>query len=295
MSLQRLLPFGLSLKLAFTAALTVLGGAGFLGYVSDYATYWYAINIGIRAPLEGVPYLKAAVTLGSLFLMLTCAVIFAFSVAVIRAVYEQISFLALTIHAGSRSLPIGKLKEAADLKSNLEALRSSPKWLRFAFVFFAGLCMVGFMKLVFVISPNAELESNYALAGAMGYGVITATVLVMPVAIWPISFIFTSGYFVICIYMLFQPDYYARFLQIVGYGGSLPISLQSKNEILRGRLQGASTRLVLRTNNTFVIFDENREIYLEVPQDEVVYVSYGPGGFNRHEAKITPKVSQNAR
>ena len=37
------------------------------GWLAELATYSYAIKLGFRPPLEGVPYLKAIVTFGGFF------------------------------------------------------------------------------------------------------------------------------------------------------------------------------------------------------------------------------------
>jgi len=69
------LQWSLPIKLAVGAIVGLIGG-GFLGYNAEYATYNYAIQYGVRAPIEGIPYLKAAVTFGSFFLLLTGSLVF---------------------------------------------------------------------------------------------------------------------------------------------------------------------------------------------------------------------------
>lgn len=56
-------------KLLISSFLGAVGGAGFMGFISEYATYIYALNYGIRLPVEGVPYLKIAITTSSFMLL----------------------------------------------------------------------------------------------------------------------------------------------------------------------------------------------------------------------------------
>jgi hypothetical protein len=67
------------LKLLIGTVLGIALGPGFVGLLSEYATYYYAIDLGIRPPLEGIPYLKSAVTAGSLLLAVVVAFFFDFS------------------------------------------------------------------------------------------------------------------------------------------------------------------------------------------------------------------------
>ncbi|MFY1862145.1 hypothetical protein ACOTB5_29975 [Achromobacter xylosoxidans] len=67
--------WSLPAKLLVTAIVGLLGG-GFLGYNAEYATYNYAIQYGFRTPIEGIPYLRAAVTFGSFFLLLSGVAVF---------------------------------------------------------------------------------------------------------------------------------------------------------------------------------------------------------------------------
>jgi hypothetical protein len=66
-------------------------------------------------------------------------------------------------------------------------------------------------------------------------------------------------------------------LRTIGYGGGYPVLIEVKNEQLKQRLRSAETELVLRTNDTLIVFDKKSRSYLEVPRDEAVYISYGRG------------------
>ena len=77
------LDLALAVKLAVGALIGLIAGPGLLGYVSEYATYWFAFHEGIRPPLEGIPYLRTAVTTSSFALALLSAL--AFIVALLAA------------------------------------------------------------------------------------------------------------------------------------------------------------------------------------------------------------------
>ncbi|MFJ1256626.1 hypothetical protein [Cupriavidus sp. CuC1] len=80
-------------------------GASVLGVVSEYATYNYVIHYGFRPSFEGVPYLKATVTLISFFILFIGALVFAGIVFLIRSFVAQFSIAEkLAEHIATRLL-----------------------------------------------------------------------------------------------------------------------------------------------------------------------------------------------
>ncbi|WP_236546617.1 hypothetical protein [Psychromonas sp. L1A2] len=58
----------------FLSLLGTLGGATYVGKLSEYATYYYAWSNGFRVPAEGVPYLNLTV-FGASFSIIILAII----------------------------------------------------------------------------------------------------------------------------------------------------------------------------------------------------------------------------
>lgn len=279
--LRDLLPFGLSIKLVLGAALTVLGGAGFLGYVSDYATYTYSIRLGFRVPLEGVPYVKAAVTTGSLFLLLTCALIFAGAVLSLRFILLNIQLVTGWLHFAGRKLAA---PSKADFNEMLSLARDQSLKVRIAMSIAVGIVMVAVVSATVALWPEAamldELQMKYLLLTGFLYGFVSTGALIIPAAIWPFSFLFTAVYFAMCLWVMFQTEHYGRFLRVIGYGGGFPVTIQCKKESGCSRVLPTSVSLILRTNDTFVVYDGTQSVFLEIPKSDVENISYRAGGLD---------------
>jgi hypothetical protein len=67
---------GLPIRLALSGVVGAISGSGLLGFLSEYATYSYAIRYGLRVPVEGAPYLGSAVSAISLSMALTAVIFF---------------------------------------------------------------------------------------------------------------------------------------------------------------------------------------------------------------------------
>lgn len=287
--LDKFLPFGLSIKLALGAILTALGGAGFLGYVSDYATYSYAIHLGFRSPLEGVPYIKAAVTASSLFLLLTCAVIFAGALVSFRFVLASVQTTSFYVHLIGKRLTGDTLYKAKDFNELLSLMRSRSLVNRIALSFACGFSMLFLAWVALWIFPNlfsGQLLDREFLIAAFAYGLLSMAGLTIPAAIWSVAFICTISYFGICVWAMFQVDQYSRFLRVIGYGGGFPIEIQCKHESSCSKVVSSKVGLMLRTNEIFVVYDANKKVFLEVPKGDIESISYRTGGLNRQAISI---------
>lgn len=287
------LPYGLPLKLILGALLTVLTGAGFLGYVSDYATYWYAMDTGVRTPLEGVPYLKAAVTFGSLFILFTSGVCFGISILIFRFIYGIVTTTPAFIKI-SFSIPFYFLKRqksrkflayARYLKISMNSTMLEMRSESFAFKsgFILGITIL-FTVLSNFVDPSILGVSDQELQLIVfAYCTIAMSVMFFPSALWPFSFTLTILYFTACIYTLFQTEYYSHFLKTIGYGGGIPIKIVVKDELLRERLSAAEAALILRTNDVYIILDRKNKTYIEVPRDQTLYATYKVGAISYKE------------
>jgi hypothetical protein len=89
---------------------------------------------------------------------------------------------------------------------------------------------------------------------------------------------------------MFQPFEYAKFLRFVGYGGGLPIMLQSKDATLQATLLKTNVSLILRTNDTMIVLDTKTQRFLEIPRSEIVHFSYKSGGLHSGPPILPPRV-----
>ena len=275
--LKRLFPWVLPLKLFLSALLIALGGAGFLGYLSEYATYCFAINYGFRAPVEGIPYLKATVAFGSFFLLLTGGVFFVFTALLVRTAFWSFESIILFLRWIARRFSGARSWWAHDFRRTFERMAARPFWQVFlASLLCAGLGgLIGYYEVTWLALFNQDGRvSAVSFAFFMsGYGFVAALSMVYRKAAWWLASAATTIYFLGCIFILFSPKYYAEFLRIVGFGGGAPVKL-IVDEGSAGGLKTGNYFLMLRTNDAFLILNEDKSVIMEIPKDRVKAVTY---------------------
>ena len=280
--LKGLLPWSIPLKLVLSAFLGVLGGAGLLGYLSEYATYSYAIHYGIRPPLEGIPYLRAAVAFGSLFLLLSGAVVFvtiAFSLRTFVWYFDAIPRIAcLPLRLFGRNAQEEQERHFGKL---LNRIRESPLWLLLVGCSATSAIIVAVILFTpgspFLHAASPEKAKFLFVLFLYLFAVFVAAVRTS--SIWLISVLVVIVYLLVCIYLLFSPVKYSEFLRILGYGGGLTVSVE-----LRGSADPTSTekvQLMLRTNEAVILYDEPSSRFLEIPNDQIHRIVHDIGGMRR--------------
>lgn len=286
------LPWSIPLKLILSALAGVLGGAGLLGYLTEYATYNYAIHYGIRPPLEGIPYLRAAVAFGSLFLLLSGAIVFAAIVFVLRAFawyFDAIPRVAM-------SLPglLGKNAQARELiyGNLLNSIRGRPLWqLLAACVALSALSVAAIFLLPENLLPSSDSSEKPKLMLATFLYLLALLVTVArPSSIWWISILVVIAYLLVCIYLLFSPAKYSEFLRILGYGGGLTVSVELLDST--GPTATDKLQLMLRTNEAVILYDHPNGHFLEIPNDRVHRILHDIGGMRRLPHSLPEKVNQ---
>ncbi|SDZ70650.1 hypothetical protein SAMN05518854_1158 [Variovorax sp. YR266] len=285
------IPWGLSLKLVLSAVVGVLGGAGLLGFASEFATYNYAIYYGFRPPLEGIPYLKAAVTFGSLFLLLTGAVVFATWIFLTQlyAWWLELIFNLVDRTVG-RALRKKTLIRDSSFKTFLQRHRARSWWQLLLYSFSVAVC--GYITIVITLPWMHRLLPTpasviHAIASALSF-----LVFVVLVAIWKrrgfwwVASVVTALYFSAWLVLLFSPHAYASFLRLVSYGGGISITVQVKNETSASRTSAATTDelrsreylLILRTTEALILFDKGNTTFVEIPREQLEKITSAPGG-----------------
>ncbi|MDO8033597.1 hypothetical protein O3297_09230 [Janthinobacterium sp. SUN128] len=293
---SQLVPYSLSIKFLLSAVLGILGSAGLLGFLSDYATYFYAYDMGIRPPLEGVPYLKATVTFASLFLLLSGAILFSLVVASFKLIY--ISFISIDKYA----LNINKLLLPAPAAlilhgmSSIEMIHRLPRNAKFILILVTTITVaVAFILSTLTGESFKEFPpytKNQVVAALSIITVLSTTMIAFPSSTWWISISITVVYFLFCISILFNPDQYAHFLRVAGYGGGIPVELQSNEDYLQRKISSEPISLILRTNDTFIIFNQKEKKFIEIPREKIISISYQAGGLNTLQKNIPERFSK---
>lgn len=284
--IRAITPWSIPLKLLVSALLGVFGGAGLLGFISEYATYNYAIYFGIRPPLEGIPYLRAAVAFASLFLLLSGAVVFAVIVFSLRS-------FAWYIDAIPRLFTFPLRLCGRDAKSSerrhgeaLAALRARPLWqLVLGSLLLAVLMFAGHPNLV---TGRSEFDESMLKGVLAVQTFIVVLAVARPPSIWWNAIVVTVAYFATCIYLLFSPLKYSELLRILGYGGGLSVRLELRDTSASRDFDPDLHQLMLRTNEAVILYDRNRATFSEIPREQVHRIVHDSGGM-RHLPYFLPE------
>lgn len=291
--IKRVLPWTISLKLGLGALLGAVGGAGILSYLTEYATYSYAIHYGIRPPLEGVPYLKVAVGFGSFFLLLTGAVVLTLTVMALRAFVWVFSYAVAFGYVFLKNI-VQKIRSwkfefLMELKRSFAAYRKnldlSANSSASSHEVFVRVCTMVLLAIAGVQSrlfgDDDSLKSDAAsIAYSFGYFYLLMATLVVdrPKLAWWFAIGSTLTYFAICIGAMFMPTQYSSFLRLVGYGGGLPVAVSMRDDPTESQSKGENFYLMLRTNESFVVMNAQKNKFTEIPRDQVRSISHADGG-----------------
>jgi hypothetical protein len=273
--LKGFLPWSLPIKLILGAALGALGSAGFLGFLSEYATYGYAIYYGIRPPLEGIPYLQAAVTLGSIFLLLSGAAVFLFYFLYFRfflwLLNLQFMLLRFPRHTRERTrLPLG-IQRARRLPFGKKLLLA------------AGFSALSVLLMIFlsrfedkevVITPQHYIIATVAM-------IVVALMVLIPRFSWWIAAALTLAYLGGSISIMFRPTKYSEFLRYVGYGGGLSVTMELTSSFGPQPPEQKMSYLMLRTTKVFILYDKEDGEFVEIPLENVRAIRHNTGRLHK--------------
>jgi len=292
---RRVLPWSLPIKLVLSAFLGVLGGAGLLGYLSEYATYNYAIQYGIRPPLEGIPYLRPAVAFGSIFLLLTGALVFVVSAGFWKVIawhVDLVTYLPAVVGKlikcpiPDSQLQFGRFVAIVRAQSNIKIAIFS-----LGFATFTLLGVWAFFQYFEVRTVDGVAVEFNALIGVFLflYSFLMVSVMLRPRLIYWISIVSTVVYFLFCIYLIFSPVKYSELLRVLGYGGGYSVKVQLREEGNEKKpLQ--QYQLMLRTNEAFIFYDSVKSEVIEIPRDQVRSLIHDVGGMSRLQSVLPSRI-----
>lgn len=292
--LRAFIPWSLPLKLVLSAVLGVLGGAGLLGYLSEYATYNYAIYYGIRPPLEGIPYLRPAVAFGSLFLLSSGALVFFGITMALRSIAWYFDVLPKLSALPLRFLGRDAKRSELHIGRWLTQLRSRPLWqLVAASLTFATLGVMALLALDhYRGTPKSNAELPKAIVFVLVYLFAVGMAVLRPSSAWWTAILVTVAYFATCVYLLFSPQKYSDFLRILGYGGGLTVRIEVANSHTDSAIERSPQQLMLRTNEAFILYDRKTSTFSEIPKEEVRRIVHDPGGMGNLPFALPEKVNR---
>jgi hypothetical protein len=290
--IREALPWSIPIKLMLSALLGVLGGAGLLGYLSEYATYNYAIHYGFRPPLEGIPYLRPAVAFGSLFLLLSGGLVFLSIAFILRSIVFYFDAVPRIAALTRRLLGGDPSRQERRLGYLLTSIRGRPLWQHLAFSLAFAIIFTGLMatiEVVFHDGGQSLLNARFVVIVTV-YTFTSAFAALRPHTIWWMAICATAVYFVVCVYLLFTPTKYSEFLRLLGYGGGISVRIELRDDNCRNKLDAEVQQLMLRTTEAVILYDSSRGSFSEIPRDQVHRIVHDNGGLRRLPYLLPEKV-----
>ena len=277
--LQRLVErygsLALPVRLAIGAVVSVAAGAG-LGFFAEYAAYSWAIYYGIRPPLEGIPYLKLAVTSLTVAALLGGALLFGLVQAacgyLIRTVERYIQATTWVERIGVRFLP--SLAGRNIVTVTVDRLRS----LRPATAFLSAALVASLSAIPLVVELQKDPISYARLLPVFAYILLMFIALILawrPTARSWIALLSVLAFVVIGPFTLFNVHAYSALLRTLGYGGGLSVvvALVEEKSDLNSKTQVRGS-LLLRTTSALLIFQPTENRIREIPLSQVIYVDH---------------------
>ena len=272
--MSNILPYSLPIKILAGSLFAILGGSGLLGFLSEFATYFYAISYGFRPPVEGVPYLRASVTFISLALIL--GAIFGFVVIFLLAKLMVLPFDAPMYFLSKFKSTSNPTPSVMDI---YERMRS--RSLKHVLVVSTTASLVVSLSLIFFLHSENKFDANHKYIFAF-FGFFSGS-LVLYVCTFRPSWlkVFTGigalAFVVTFPSMMFHLDTYSKFMRVSGFGGGKIISVTYKLNALDGDSKTLNGGLLLRTTDYLIIYHSDNKEIIEIPITNVEKIAYQNG------------------
>ncbi len=255
--------------------LGLLSGAGILGVLSEYAAYNYAIQCGMRPPLEGIPYLRASITAGGFILLSICIIFF---MAFGGILYIAESWISKFIILIANSLRISKKNKRLE-KKELPDLLNKKSMSKAASIIVTLLAMFFGAATVFLLDSFSlrafGFPAKFFLLPICIFMCCIGLAIGKRYPVWWISLVCTAIFLIGLTVSLFRADVYASLLRLVGYGGGIKITVDQIDK------RQSEFAFLLRTTECILVRDPIKEVIIEIPLRNINSISHGSGGLHR--------------
>ena len=248
----------LVIKIAISTLVSTFAGAGFIGFISEYATYYYSISNGVRIPVEGVPYLQMTITLISVALL--------FSIVFLLLVFSLYFYLTGLIFKYVVSKNMSKATKIV-----LFSISMIPLFISIAIII-----------AIFHSITSADIHQVYFKVVPVKYGIeryiphIIVVFLLLLVSLGFYIYPKTKNIFisltilvssVVFSFSLFNTDLYHYLLQKTKMGGGYEITVKTKEGTIK-------KHLFLITKENMMLYDDEITKLIEIPKGNIQEYSY---------------------
>lgn len=263
------------LSLSFPVKLLIgaVAGSGSLAFLSEYATYYYALSENIRPPLEGIPYLSASVALASFVLSIAAICIFLFTRWILEKFFiHPVTYIRETFQVLGKNLNVETNHPDKAIERGINHLQGMDFWnaipiiLTTSMLFALFVCV--FQYLTVKISGGIYFSFQEFKYLSIYFSIVLLT-LWKPLVNSVIAVLCVVGFYLFFVTLLFSADHYANYLKIIKYGGNIPISLQYKDNLAVEKFV-----LVLRSRDYVFVRTTSEDLALELPIQNVRSIRY---------------------
>lgn len=251
-----LIPLG---RLAVSSLLSVIGGSTVLAFLSTYATYWYALRVGIRIPVEGLGFLSVGVAIVAALLIVAVLVpVLAFFVPQ----YWLLRYCSVrSIVLVNAAVSIVMIGVGVQLILRSDAPCGTPADLDIVAL---GMLLAGLIG----IELGGFVAFFRAFTTDQSMQVVSSTVSDWG---WRSVLVLSALLVTIVVGAMFEYRYFGKFLYVTRNGGGIPVSVECRDgaKCPEGELQ-----LMLTTNSVYILQQPRSRMVVEVPRSEVTELHY---------------------
>lgn len=262
-TVRRAFGYALPFKMIITGLVAALGGSGYVGFLSEYATYFYSWHLGFRLPAEGSPYLKIAISSITFLILLSSALIYLLLTLMVKAI----------IHYGKYINKIESRMDISKIRNFLHPPYIIMKHLRHKYALRILAILSALCGIIFFIALSKDSKVQLTLASRVLVSVSLSVFYLMPAMplinkkyLTPASLVFVMLFLITSPLMLFNQNIYSSILKEIGYGGSIKIKIYKENS-------NEDYYLLLRTTDSIFV-KQNNSYPIEIPLSQIKTISY---------------------
>lgn len=272
-----------------------LAGPAFIGFLSEYATYAYAIRTGFRPPVEGVPYLAAVVVLGSILLASSLSIVFFVTRSSILLAANRLRKLSRALRGKLINQVAFILRIFNPSLSNIESLRRAIELFaqtRSARVLVTILLPLAWVMTlassVVIMAPTIAFSLRFAVATVLILAAIMGLLSIMRPGVTAVmSAGVALSFYAFCLICLFTVSGYSSLLRSIGFGGGVCVEVTVERA---GDIKSIKMDLFMRSRESLIGRFVDDFLFVELPISTVEQIRY----FDSKLCSNTTKATQES-
>lgn len=264
------IPLSIPIKLILVGLMGALGGSGYIGFLSEYATYYYAWDNSFRIPAEGSPYLKIAITSITFLIIVASSFVFIGFFTMVKMIMYSNKMMLVPQNIILQSSGFSRTLKIAIIAFNTPIKK---EYLNKIIALVSLALFILSMGIGLTVNSQGSSLNKISYLSLVAISLIASALYTLPLiaisykkTLIPISVGMSIFFLVSSPLFLFNQNIYSTILREIGYGGGIRIALNNQSE-------SEYTSLLLRTTDSLFIRKENKSA-IEIPLSEVKEIKY---------------------